>query len=234
MLVEAVGHLVEAEARVLEADLLADHVEGQRRQAAVHLAHDAGEDGAVAHAGVEQAHRRAAAGCRCASSMPTRRAIISFSLQVLTNSRYFWRLSKKRKLREGAPSAAARLRLQARRRRRDPQQRHQLARRGRRLDTLAGQECADALQGLRRDAGAVAQPRHELAVVDGAAPEGRLGHAGPPAELRNAVQQSDGCLCHRLEFLKVRCWRSFRTYGPCVWEDNHKGMLRRGGTNPNS
>jgi hypothetical protein len=37
--------------------------------------------------------------------MPTRRATTSFSLQVLTNSRYFWRLSKKRKLREGAPSA---------------------------------------------------------------------------------------------------------------------------------
>ena len=43
-------------------------------------------------------------GCRWASSRPTRRATISFSLQVLTNSRYFWRLSKKRKLREGAPS----------------------------------------------------------------------------------------------------------------------------------
>ena len=39
--------------------------------------------------------------------MPTRRATTSFSEQVLTNSRYFWRLSKKRKLREGAPSAPA-------------------------------------------------------------------------------------------------------------------------------
>ncbi len=39
--------------------------------------------------------------------MPTRRATTSFSEQVLTNSRYFWRLSKKRKLRDGAPSTAA-------------------------------------------------------------------------------------------------------------------------------
>ena len=58
VLVEAVGHLVEGEPGVLEADLLADDVEGQRRQAAVHLAHDAGEHRAVAHAGVEHAHRR--------------------------------------------------------------------------------------------------------------------------------------------------------------------------------
>ena len=42
-----------------------------------------------------------------ASSMPTRRAMVSFSPQVLTNSRYFCRLSKKRKLREGASLAGA-------------------------------------------------------------------------------------------------------------------------------
>ena len=57
-----------------------------------------------------------------------------------------------------------------------------------RLDALAGQEVADALQRLGRDAGAVAQAGDELAVVDGAAAEGRLGHAGPAAELRDAVQ----------------------------------------------
>src|SRR5882757_7728313 len=36
-----------------------------------------------------------------ASSMPTRCATTHFSLQVLTNSRYFWRLSKKRKFFSG-------------------------------------------------------------------------------------------------------------------------------------
>src|SRR5207245_11794984 len=43
-------------------------------------------------------------GCRCASSRLMRRATTSFSLHVLTNSRYFWRLSKKRKLREDRKS----------------------------------------------------------------------------------------------------------------------------------
>ena len=86
--------------------------------------------------------------------MPTRRATTSFSLHVLTNSRYFWRLSKKRKLREGAPSAATGF-VSSARHAGDPQQRHQLARRRRRLDALAGQEDADAFQGLRRDAGAI-------------------------------------------------------------------------------
>ena len=43
---------------VLQADLLADHVERQRREAAVHLAHDAGQHRAVAHAGVEHAQGR--------------------------------------------------------------------------------------------------------------------------------------------------------------------------------
>src|SRR5436190_19964943 len=36
------------------------------------------------------------------SSSPTRRAMTSFSLQVLTKRRYFWRLSKKRKLVSGS------------------------------------------------------------------------------------------------------------------------------------
>jgi len=48
-------------------------------------------------------NRRTAGGCgwMWPSSRPTRRATTSFSLQVLTNSRYFWRLSKKRKFFSG-------------------------------------------------------------------------------------------------------------------------------------
>ena len=44
-------------------------------------------------------------GCRLASSRPTRLAISHFSEQVFTNSRYFCRLSKKRKLRLGSSPA---------------------------------------------------------------------------------------------------------------------------------
>ncbi len=39
------------------------------------------------------------------SSCPTRWATTHFSLQVFTNSKYFWRLSKKRKLRCGSCGA---------------------------------------------------------------------------------------------------------------------------------
>jgi hypothetical protein len=58
MLEEAVRHLAQRQAHVLEADLLADDEERHRREAPVHLAHHSREHGAVAHAGVEQPHRR--------------------------------------------------------------------------------------------------------------------------------------------------------------------------------
>src|SRR5436190_4094024 len=46
-------------------------------------------------------------GWMCPSSRPTRRATTSFSLQVFTNSRYFCRLSKKRKFFSGASGSRA-------------------------------------------------------------------------------------------------------------------------------
>jgi hypothetical protein len=60
----------------------------------VQRAHDAGQHGAVADAGVEDPERRRLQVAeferiRCATSV--------FSLQVETNSRYFCRLSKNRK-----------------------------------------------------------------------------------------------------------------------------------------
>ena len=58
MLHEPVRHLLHGEAHVLEADLLADHVERGVRELVVHRAQRAQEHGAVADAGVEQAQRR--------------------------------------------------------------------------------------------------------------------------------------------------------------------------------
>ena len=60
MLEEAVRHLLQGEADVLEADLLADRVERHVREAVVHRAHHARQHRAVADAGVEHAHRRRA------------------------------------------------------------------------------------------------------------------------------------------------------------------------------
>ena len=58
VLVEPVRHLVERQPHVLEADLFARQVERHRREAAVHIAHDARHDRAVAHAGIEHAQGR--------------------------------------------------------------------------------------------------------------------------------------------------------------------------------
>jgi hypothetical protein len=58
MLEEAVRHLLEAEAHVLEADLLGDHQQGQRRSLRVGVAHEARQHGRIAHAGVEDANCR--------------------------------------------------------------------------------------------------------------------------------------------------------------------------------
>ena len=60
MLEEPVRHLLQGEADVLEADLLADHVERRVRKAVVHRPHHPQQHGAVAHAGVEHAQRRRA------------------------------------------------------------------------------------------------------------------------------------------------------------------------------
>ena len=60
MLAEAVGHLLQREPHIFEADFLADHIERHVREAVMHRAQHAQHHGAVAHARVEHAHRRRA------------------------------------------------------------------------------------------------------------------------------------------------------------------------------
>ena len=60
MLEEAVGHFLQAQPHVLEADLLARDIEGLMRKAIMHRAHHAREHRTVADAGVEHAHGRGA------------------------------------------------------------------------------------------------------------------------------------------------------------------------------
>ena len=60
MLAETVGHLLQRKAHVLEADLLADHVERHMRETVVHCAQHAQHHSAVADAGIEHAHGRRA------------------------------------------------------------------------------------------------------------------------------------------------------------------------------
>ena len=204
MLEEAVGHLLQREAHVLEADLLADDVERHVREAVVHRAHHAREHRAVAHAGVEQAQRRRAR--MDVGELQRRRgcATTHFSLQVLTNSRYFCRLSKKRKLRCGSAAVAAAGAAGCGRWIGRPSERAAVSRSARRgarscdRGIAAGRpaallvrrhEAADAVERFGGDAAAVAQPAGELAVVDGAAAEGRFGQAGLAAVIGNFLQQ---------------------------------------------
>jgi hypothetical protein len=58
MFVKAIGHFLEREAHVFEADLLADDIERHGRKTIVHRTHHPREYGAVARTGVEQAQRR--------------------------------------------------------------------------------------------------------------------------------------------------------------------------------
>src|SRR5712672_1909466 len=97
-----------------------------------------------------------------ASSRATRSAITRFSLQVWTNSRYFCRFSKKRKLPLGSRCSGG----------------TSSPRGG------GGRDIGlDAVQRVDGDALALAQAMHQLAVVDRAAPERRLGHIGLTAEI---------------------------------------------------
>ena len=130
-------------------------------------------------------------GWMLASSRPTRLAISHFSRQVLTNSRYFCRLSKKRKLRCGssavwpeatggaggvtAGSAGGGASNSTRRRA------------GARVGA-ARHEGADAVERVGGDAAAIAQAAGELAVVDGAAAEGRFGEPALAAEFADLLQ----------------------------------------------
>ena len=168
------------------------------------------------------------------SSSATRLATTHFSEQVLTNSRYFCRLSKKRKLRCGSSGAAhARsapgLRERMRRAQRGRALDHQRARE-RGLAVMARHEAADAVERLGGDAPAVAQAACELAVVDGAAAEGRFRQAALAAEIGDFLQ--DG-IVHG-GFLVARSSRSLGRSRPpaSALSVNHKRSHQFGGQKP--
>src|SRR5580698_4930755 len=92
------------------------------------------------------------------SSSATRSAITRFSLQVWTNSRYFCRFSKNRKLPRGSRFSGGTSRQRG------------------------GDKGLDAVQRIDGDALALTQPLHQLAVIHRTAAEGRFGHVGLVAE----------------------------------------------------
>ena len=191
MLEEPVGHLLERQPHVLEADLLADDVERHRGKAVVHRAHHARRARCRRRRRRRRCEPPAGAAVCSPSSIATRCATTAFSEQVLTNSRYFWRLSKKRKLRcsgtwmpAPVPALHGRSALGGATDEQRPPAR------------IGGDVRAHALECRRRDASAFAQAVDEFAVVDGQPPEGRFGDAVLSAVVGDFAQQ-----CFRLHGL---------------------------------
>ena len=127
-----------------------------------------------------------------ASSSATREATSHFSEQVLTNRRYFWRLSKKRKLRCGS-SAASPGRDRRRGRLHDGQ--HAWGRRlkqhtppRRRALRVASHEGTNSLERVGGDAAAIAQPARQLAVIHGAAAESQFGKSARAAKFADLLE----------------------------------------------
>ena len=191
MLEETVRHLLQGEADVLEADLLADRVERHVREAVVHRAQRTHQHRAVADAGVEQAHggrtRMDVAELErdAARHHPLLRAGVDeqqILLPVVEEAEVAQRVGRARRMRDRHRAFRAHRRAQ-RCRALD----HQRARE-RGLVAMARHEAADAVERLGGDAPAVAQAACELAVVDGAAAEGRFRQAHLTAEIGDFLQ----------------------------------------------
>ena len=165
MLHEPVRQLLERQAHILETDFLADDIERHGRESLMHLPHHAGQYRSITHAGIKQPQRR---GLRMnvpqfQPNAPCHHAFLSTGVH---EQQIFLAIVKKTEI---APRLGWRLRLQGGRGRvfRWSDQRHQFGRRmiGQ-LGTPARHITVHTLQCLRRDASAIAQSRHEFAVVD--------------------------------------------------------------------
>ena len=233
VLVEAVGHLVEAQARVLEADLLAHHVEGQRREAPVHLAHDAGQHGAVAHAGIEQAHRRRL-GVEVGELHADAARHHLLLAAGIDEQQVFLAVVEEAEVARAAPPRRPTA-FASRPRHAQAPASSGISSRG-----AAGASTPWLVRKVltrSRVSGVMRAPsrRRDTNLPSLTARRPKVDSA-MPARRQNSemLSNSPTAACAIAGVPWVRCWRSFRTYGPCVWEDNHKGMPRRGGTNPNS
>src|SRR5215813_9648587 len=91
-------------------------------------------------------------------------------------------------------------------------------RRGR---AVAGDEGADTVERVGGDAAAVAEPGGELAVIDGAPPESRLGKSAVAAIVGNLLQQ----------FLGVHGCRPARAIASAPWFGGRLWRLRLGQAN---
>ncbi len=203
MLEEAVSHLLQRQPHVLEADLLTDDVKRHVRKAVVHGAHGAHQHAAVADAGVEHAHgRRTGMQERELAGDPT--CHLPFLAAGVDEQQIFLPVVEEAEV--ALRIAGLALRHDRRQRRRigkpwlDPRLADALDDDGTRpLRWVGSHEVVDAVEGVGGDATATSQPRGELAVIDGAAPESRFRQPCLPAIVRDFLKEFLGV--HRTPLL---------------------------------
>ena len=183
VLVEAIGHLLQRQTHVLEADLLADDVERHGRKPVVHRAHQAREDRTVSHAGVEDAQRRR-----------PRLDAVELELDALRDDPLLGACADKEQIFLAVVvEAKTRFRVGLAHDRRSVfcfrrgRARKRGVRSSSRVDVL--HESVHALDRLRRHPPAKPQAGHELAVVDRAPAERALSHAGALTERNDLGQE---------------------------------------------
>ena len=189
MLEEAVRHFLQRQPHIFEADLLADHVERHVGETVVHGAHHPRQHRAVADAGVEHAHRRrprmdvGELFGDAVRHLPLFAAGVDeqqILLPVVEEAEIALRVAQLRPARRGREQrkrAAGVSRVRSMTMGRGP------------CGRMGSHEAVDAVERVGRDPTAVAQPRGELAVIDGAASERRFGKSGLAAIVGDFLKQ---------------------------------------------
>ena len=198
MFVEAIRELLEREPHVLEADFLADDIEGHRGMARMHGAHHSGQHRAVADACIEQPQRRRARADvgefhgDAVGDHPLLTAGVheeQIFLAIVEEAEI--RLAGSR-LRHGHQRPACRGggvgcdRSRAQKAVGEPGSGPCTSARG--LAPAGGHEGSKPRKRVDGDASAIAQAGHELAVIDGEAPESRLGKPSLATEIADLAQ----------------------------------------------
>src|SRR5262245_39888367 len=188
MLEQAVSHLFEGQAHVLEADFLGHEIERHRWKASMHFAHDARQHRAITHAGVEDPYSGwPRMDVRELHTDAARDHL--FLATGIDEQEIFLPVVEKAES-PGGSAIPGRPLGASRSAGGSSNQSKQFRRRLWCGGAMAGHVRAHALERFRRDACTVAQAGHELAVVDGAAAESGLGDAVLPAKRRYAVEQA--------------------------------------------
>ena len=178
MLEQPVRHLLQHQPDVLVADLLGHDIERHGGKARMQRPHHPRQHGAVADAGIENPQRRRR---RLQIAELQRNPVGDFGLLAAGRDEqqiFLPVVEEPEARRHGCRRNAGGRR----------QRRQRLAGCGLRRDAVLGQIGAHLVERAGGDLGAVAQPRHQLAVVDGEPPEGGFRGLRGAAEFADLLQ----------------------------------------------